>query len=509
MRDANSLTNEMTAYLIRAYSRIVKQDFEHKKRSSVPPLSDAISAARSQITNYTSLVLQGLFDEDSKTVAKLPHSPLYKPLLEEGLPSGFILDLIASTLEHNWQEFSLVFTPLLQSLVMEGRSASIVDATYRPSLMALTELCDIKIAGNNRPICQLLTEMIEWLPAEISQGCGGRELPSISLLGPFLAITVFAEEDPTVAEKFSFEKQSQATVRSLTHQLQKELELLRNSCYKLIHAILVNGSSRDSAMNFIQEVLVRNVKRQQLQVNERMVAGDGFMLNFLSVMQHLSSKVVIDKVDPMYLHSPKSRIAIGEDTRLNMTSAQASEWIESMTKEADFEWKEAKFTTECWYLTLYAHHLAILPCIRRYQRRLRAIRELIKMVEELEKTEPTWRHIPTAGRNKQLLKKWKSQLKKLNKSKHCADVGLLDQYLFQRCFQFYSSVTEFLFMALAKNQQQKSENQETPTKTNSVAATIGNVTIQFPFTNEANQVFASLPEWIVEDMADFALFSLQ
>lgn len=67
----------------------------------------------------------------------------------------------------------------------------------------------------------------EWLPNEISNGCGGRELPATSLLGPFLAITVFAEEDPSVAEKFLLEKQTHATVRSLTNQLQKELELLR------------------------------------------------------------------------------------------------------------------------------------------------------------------------------------------------------------------------------------------------------------------------------------------
>ena len=44
----------------------------------------------------------------------------------------------------------------------------------------------------------------------------------------------------------------------------------------------------------------------------------------------------------------------------------------------------------------------------------------------------------------------------------------------------------------------------------SVAAVIGSVTLQFPLTNvESNKVFSSLPEWIVEDMADFALFSLQ
>ena len=107
-----------------------------------------------------------------------------------------------------------------------------------------------------------------------------------------------------------------------------------------------------------------------------MVAGDGFMLNFLSVMQHLSAKVVIDKVDPFYLHNPKSRINISEDTRLNMTTAEATEWIDVIKKEDGFKWKEPKFTTECWYLTLYAHHLAILPTIRRYQRRLRAIRYL-------------------------------------------------------------------------------------------------------------------------------------
>ena len=100
-----------------------------------------------------------MFDPDLP-VPKLPHSPLYKPLLEGGLPSGFIVDLIKITTDSGWQDFKTVFTPLLQSLVTEGRSSSIVDTTYRPSLIALTELCEIKMPGNNRPICQLLSEMV-------------------------------------------------------------------------------------------------------------------------------------------------------------------------------------------------------------------------------------------------------------------------------------------------------------------------------------------------------------
>ena len=158
VRDVNSLMNEMVSYLVRCYSKVHIEESDHKKRSEVPPLSYALTASRDQAINYTSLVLQGVFDPDVP-VPKLPHSPLYKPLLEGGLPSGFIVDLIKAT-NGDWQDFKTVFTPLLQSLVTEGRSSSIVDTTYRPSLIALTELCEIKMPGNNRPICQLLSEMV-------------------------------------------------------------------------------------------------------------------------------------------------------------------------------------------------------------------------------------------------------------------------------------------------------------------------------------------------------------
>ena len=64
-------------------------------------------------------VFEGLFDPDPPA-PKLPHSPLYNPLLEGKLPSGYIVDLIKTTSDTNWEEFKMVFTPLLQSLVTEG-----------------------------------------------------------------------------------------------------------------------------------------------------------------------------------------------------------------------------------------------------------------------------------------------------------------------------------------------------------------------------------------------------
>ncbi len=549
VRGMNDLMDEMTEFLIQSYSRVQDEEKVHPKRSALPMFTNAYAAVRSQCVNFTSLVIRGVFETtDDASLPKLPHSPLMKPYFDGKMPGVFLLDLAAEAWSDSEATFQETFAPFVQCLVAEVRSASIVDAAYTPSIKALMDLCDIKLAGNLRPICTMMTKMSEWLPDEVAQGCGGRELKAVSLLGPFLAVTVFAEEDPTVAEKFFPGKQSQATVRSLTGSLQRELELLRVTLHKIIHAIVANPSSRDAGLVYIQEVLERNVKRQQIQVEERAVAGDGFMLNFLTVMQKLSEKIRMEKVDQFYIHSEKSRVNISEDTRLNMTSSEAKEWLEG------HEWKESYgFPTECWHLTLYAHHLSVMPCIRKYQRRLRAIRELHKMIEELEKTETAWRNHPTAGRNRALLKKWKSQAKKLNKSKACADIGLLDTNLFQRCFAFYSTVTEYLFMALAEGQKRKkaaSSKEGSPEKSNSDAGqvagpstsssdeamasvaeaapqatttdttssssssflsttSIGGITIQFPMPAEAGDMFSALPEWIIEDVADFTLFSLQ
>ena len=64
-------------------------------------------------------------------------------------------------------------------------------------------------------------------------------------------------------------------------------------------------------------------------------------------------------------------------------------------------------------------------------------RELIKMVEELEKTESTWKMHPSAARNKQLLKKWKSQLKVI---KNSINLIFLIGFCIRSVSQLFSSI---------------------------------------------------------------------
>ena len=51
------------------------------------------------------------------------------------------------------------------------------------------------------------------------------------------------------------------------------------------------------------------------------------MLNFLFVLQRLSVKVKLDKVDPFYLNNPKCCLSVKDDSRLHATSAQVAEWV--------------------------------------------------------------------------------------------------------------------------------------------------------------------------------------
>ena len=507
----HDIKEDMFRYLVQCYEDVGIEERNNKKKIALSSLAEAFSASRKGLIMYTCLVFSGTFETEAQGIDISISTPLFEPLLKQTLPSGFLVELINyATIEFGGKGRE-IFEPLLRCLVLEARSSSIVDlGNYRKAISALSELSEISIE-KNRPICQLMTEMTEWLPEEIATGSGGRELPAVSLLGPLLALSIFAEEDPTGAEHY-FSGPNKQNARTITSQIQQELEISRVSLHKLFHSILVNASSRNAALNYLSECMARNLKRQQLQVNERTVAGDGFMLNVLSVLQLLAAKVSLRKVDFLYLHSTHSRMnPIGDDTRLKMTKPEAEAWIESILKEG-YDWKEPKFPTECWFLTLQAHHIAMLPCIRRYQRRLRALKELEKMISEMERTEPQWKGRPMANRNKQLLKKWKSQAKKLTKSKQCSDIGLLDRNLFQRCLQFYASVAEFLILAMVDTRNGRSlmDNDVNVAGNKFVTPSpMGGIDVHLPLPLETTPIFASLPEWIVDDIADFLLFALQ
>lgn len=110
----------------------------------------------------------------------------------------------------------------------------------------------------------------------------------------------------------------------------------------------------------------------------------------------------------------------------------------------------ANFSTECLFLALQAAHLGVVPVMARYGRRLRVLRELQRLAQEMAAAQPLWEASPAAGRNRRLLAKWRGQARRVAQSKLCADAGLLDPLLLSRCLGLYN-LAAAVFLAVLQS----------------------------------------------------------
>ncbi len=254
-KNVSCVADSMMDYLLQCYERVETENRDLKKvlfdlrfvfrrimyhqttfsffqKSKEPPFMQALMASWESIVEFSCLVLRGCFDTSQDSSVAMPHSALLKPVLEQKLPGGFLL-LVMEKKGYEWEEFREIFAPLMENLVRETRRASLVESSSRAPLLAIAELCDLRLNSNARPFCRLLTELDLWLPDPLTDA-PGRELTYTSVLGPLMSVSVFAEEDPKVAEKYFSGKQGQAQVRAVAQQLQQDLEFLRVSSHEAL-----------------------------------------------------------------------------------------------------------------------------------------------------------------------------------------------------------------------------------------------------------------------------------
>lgn len=465
-------------YLLGCYARVAAEEKSSQKCRGRLGSRELLSEVRVQCVRFAFLLLKGTL-YGSRPAWK--PSPLLGPLLRQALPEGFLQEVICQA-DQNSPCFREVFGSLLYAVVQRMRQCSLLSDDFKRPLRALLELCDVRHPETGaRPLCDLMLTSPLWLPAPLSTVAWGRELSRLSLLGPFLGLSVFAEDDPRIVD--AYYQQGAATPENahfVNQSLQGMLEFCRKQMYHVFHKLLVNPGRRGRTVAYIAALLKANEKRAQLQVNERTVATDGFMLNLLSVLHQLSVKIQLDKVDPYYPFHPASRAGVGSETRLKMSTREAEDFDRELKRRED--WPEVKFPTECLFLTLQCQHLGLAPALRRYARRLRAVRDLQRMAQEMAAARPLWESLPSARRNRMLVRKWKAQAKKIAKSKACADAGLLDPQLLGRCLEFYGRVAELLVRTLQTSARPLSS---------------------------VPRLFAAYPEWYIEDVADLLLFVIQ
>ena len=94
-------------------------------------------------------------------------------------------------------------------------------------------------------------------------------------------------------------------------------------------------------------------------------------------------------------------------------------------------------------------------------------------------------------------------LQKLNKSRVCADAGLLDENILEQSLLFFSGVAKMLLECLlGKDSTFEVINFGEPLASNVIE------TIEAKLATKSD-IFAALPEWFLDDLTELLLFTLQ
>ncbi|XP_017108741.2 ubiquitin conjugation factor E4 B [Drosophila bipectinata] len=414
----------------------------------------------------------------------MDQSALLELMYTDKISESFLIDLVAHTYQDR-DVFDAIFGQVLRGL-FAGMQRNICTSKINVHQIDwLAKLVVIKV-GNIRPIADLVSRQPNFLPP-ICTKISGREIVKCSFLGPFLSVSLFAEENVKFAEFCSKNKVEDAA----SSRLRWELHSMRTQMHVVFHSLCVNATSRPRTLEYISKILRLNDRRVQFASDEKLLARDGFVINMMSVLQQLAVKIKLDRVDPNFHYYSNSLINVEQDTKIRYNDEEYRNFLaRDFAQPVPLE--NANFQTQCWFLTLQAHHLGYLPAIQRYRQKVRAIKELQKLIDELDRSKPHWVNSRYASRNNQFKERWEKQLRKLTRSKTCSEITLLDPALLQRCTEFYSTVCEFMLY------QFEGRPIEGPF--------ISKVPVQQLKPTDA---FSALPEWYIDDIAEFILFTVQ
>lgn len=102
---------------------------------------------------------------------------------------------------------------------------------------------------------------------------------------------------------------------------------MRSTLHSIMHTFLRSADNRSAVLKFFAQTLSANEKRSQIHSEEKKLARDGFMINLLSVLQKLSIKIRLQKVDPNYPFYTNALVSIEKDTKLRHEENDYKQWV--------------------------------------------------------------------------------------------------------------------------------------------------------------------------------------
>uniref|UniRef100_A0A6M2F2J5 RING-type E3 ubiquitin transferase n=1 Tax=Populus davidiana TaxID=266767 RepID=A0A6M2F2J5_9ROSI len=506
-------------YLLGCYRRAVdewKKIANMKDKNVKSELELSIKQVKKLSVSYCRIHLGNpdMFGGDSSVVRKNGNSNVSPVLplifaMVDGFNSGGIQPPPPGFLEEFFREGDFdSLDPILKGLYEDLRGNVLkvsVLGNFQQPLRALLFLVSFNVGAKS------LVSHKWWIPT--GAYVNGRVIEMTSILGPFFHVsawpdnTIFKSEPDVGQQCFS-----DATNRRPADLLSSftTIKTLVNNLYdglaEVLLALLKNGDTRESVLQYLAEVINRNATRAHIQVDPLSCASSGMFVNLSAVMLRLSEPFLDanlskkDKIDPNYVFH-NNRLDIRGLTALHASSEEITEWLNTPRKtdvsalssdeenrllqsqeasSSGYSGEKVKysFICECFFMTARVLNLGLLKAFSDFK-------HLVQDISRSEDTLATFKALQKQTPSPQLqldIDRLEKEIELYSQEKLCYEAQILrDGALIQHALSFYRLMLVWLVNL------------------------VGGFKMPLPLT--CPKEFASMPEHFVEDAMELLIFA--
>uniref|UniRef100_A0A7I4AYP6 RING-type E3 ubiquitin transferase n=1 Tax=Physcomitrium patens TaxID=3218 RepID=A0A7I4AYP6_PHYPA len=338
-------------YLVNCYRRAFGESRKAqtmKDKAALAVIQDALQQVKDLSVSYSVLMLVHAKDNmfpQPPDASFSPNALLLASLLADGsssagyyatssgvepLPPGFFEGLLMrfedepegfrSTFEHLYKD--------LQSMVMKMSPLGPFQRCVRTLVMLVSY----------PRLAKILVEHPMWSPK--GNHVNGRVLEVSSILGPFFHISVipdhpvFGNGEPNARQQCFSDVSSRRDLASSYTTIKTVLHQLYDGMHEVLLKLLRTSETRESVLQYLADVIQKNVNRSQLQSNPFAVASSGMFVSLSAVMLKLcepfldASLSKRDKLDPRYVLQG-GRLDFSGLTAVFATSEELGKWVDS------------------------------------------------------------------------------------------------------------------------------------------------------------------------------------
>eukprot|EP00258_Populus_trichocarpa_P039191 XP_024455210.1 probable ubiquitin conjugation factor E4 isoform X2 [Populus trichocarpa] len=506
-------------YLLGCYRRAVdelKKIANMKDKNVKSELELSIKQVKKLSVSYCRIHLGNpdLFGGDSSVVRKSGNSNVSPVLplifaMVDGFNSGGIQPPPPGFIEEFFREGDFdSLDPILKGLYEDLRGNVLkvsVLGNFQQPLRALLFLVSFNVGAKS------LVSHKWWIPT--GAYVNGRVIEMTSILGPFFHIsawpdnTIFKSEPDVGQQCFS-----DATNRRPADLLSSftTIKTLVNNLYdglaEVLLALLKNGDTRESVLQYLAEVINRNATRAHIQVDPLSCASSGMFINLSAVMLKLSEPFLDanlskrNKIDPNYVFH-NNRLDLRGLTALLASSEEITQWLntpgktdisaqsndvenrlvqsqEATSSGRSGEKSKYSFICECFFMTARVLNLGLLKAFSDFK-------HLVQEISRCEDMLSTFKALQEQTPSQQLqqdIDRLEKDIELYSQEKLCYEAQILrDGALIQRALSFYRLMLVWL------------------------VSLVGGFKMPLPST--CPKEFASMPEHFVEDAMELIIFA--